>query len=158
MIFKQLLFSVFLLFLSACIVVAEEYRITEVFPVYSYQEQSTISQRCYIDRVPIRSHREHRDGSGALTGAVLGGVIGNRLDSGDRTAGTIIGAIIGGALGSNHSSRTHTEYERQRVCERIRVSEPVAVLEYYVVYYEKYGRIHSFETTHHYNVGDRIVR
>ena len=34
-----------------------------------------------------------------MIGAAIGGLIGNRVASGDRTLGTIIGAVGGGVLG-----------------------------------------------------------
>lgn len=43
--------------------------------------------------------RDHGLG-GALIGAAAGGLIGNRVADGDRTAGTVIGAVAGAAVGA----------------------------------------------------------
>lgn len=70
---------------------------------------------CTLEKVPV--YGRNKDNVGAfLGGAVIGGIIGNAIDS---SGGAGIGAIIGGAIANenqkNHSN-TVVAYEHVRTC------------------------------------------
>jgi outer membrane lipoprotein SlyB len=65
--------------------------------------------------VSITSYRGERraTGAGAVTGAIIGGALGNQVGSGDgKTAATVAGAVVGGIAGNEiEKNMTDTWYE-----------------------------------------------
>lgn len=89
--------------------------------------------RVYYERQCQRVRTGHQDAGDALTGAIVGGIIGHQFGGGDgRDAATALGAVIG----SQSAGRHH-----KTVCEDVPVRSTS-----YIVTYRYHGRLHKFET------------
>ena len=68
----------------------------------------TTAHRTHVERradAACERYRRHKANNGTVVGAVAGGVLGNVLFRGSRTAGTLGGAAVGGVAG--HSIASH---------------------------------------------------
>jgi len=66
-----------------------------------YRENYDSCDRCgTVDRIESIG-RAHTTGAGAVTGAIVGGALGNQVGSGDgKKAATVAGAVLGGVAGN----------------------------------------------------------
>lgn len=100
-------------------------RVVKVIPVYhkTHGHYSHHKRDCYRSYKGHYSsqHKEHNP-LATVTGAVVGGVIGNKLGKGSRNrdvatvAGALVGGVIGHELGDNH--HTHTRHSNKRYYDR----------------------------------------
>jgi uncharacterized protein YcfJ len=81
-------------------------------PVYTSQRVRVPGQRCEGDA--------DRGRGGAIAGAVVGGVLGNRAGKGDgRKVATVAGAVLGGAIGRQVDRNNATGNCRPADAERV---------------------------------------
>jgi uncharacterized protein YcfJ len=127
--------------------------ITAVHPVYRDNYVTVHETVCRDVEVPIYESR----GGDQLTGAIIGGVIGNQFGSGSgREAMTVLGAIIG-ANSVEPRRDTFVGYRVERRCDRVtnRVNEPI--ITHYRIQYTYNGREYFQETNHRYTLGQRVT-
>ena len=81
-------------------------------------------QECQMVDVPVYGtvQRQGDAGAGALTGMILGGLIGKGATGDDD--GAAAGAVLGGIIGANEGGRTRTErvitgYTQERQCSNV---------------------------------------
>jgi uncharacterized protein YcfJ len=92
-------------------------KVVRTVPVIEYQTVTT--QSCVTETVTPQS-----GAGGAVTGAIVGGVIGSQVArGGDRTLGAGVGAIAGAVIGDN-AARQPTLQQR---CTPITTNQPVTV-------------------------------
>lgn len=124
-------------------------------------QQNSYQERCYDVRVP-EYHENGREkgafGLNVITGAVIGGLIGNQFGSGDgNTAMTALG-VIGGAGQAIQRNRREA-YRMERRCEGTsqnqHASEPI--VSHYLVTYVFNGYQHTEETTRRYFPGQQVL-
>lgn len=133
--------------------------VSGVYPRTSYENVRTLETQCHNETIQHGGHHSSgADPFNVVTGAVLGGVLGNVLSKGKRGA-TIGGAAVGTILGAtykndHHHSRGHVS--TQRICNDVWVDHQRERVTHYEVEYDYYGGRGSFLTTDHYYVGQRI--
>lgn len=127
-------------------------------PVYDRVSVPYEREVCYNERT---YHHEPRRTNTApvLLGAVLGGLVGNKVDGGDhRAAGTAIGALVGGAIANDatrHKNRPGRSYpvDRQR-CDIRTDYRSEEQLTGFDVTYRYQGEVYHTLTREH--PGDRL--
>jgi|SRR6056297_869140 len=133
--------------------------ITHVQPNYTNTTVQVPETQCETVQVPVYGTvtREGNAGAGALTGMIIGGLIGDAANGSD---GAAAGAVIGGIIGANNS-QTRTEsvitgYRNEHQCTEVLVNQTERQIRNYTVTYE-WNNIQGQSYTHnHYRVGDRI--
>ena len=135
--------------------------VTQVQPLVTTVTNMELQEMCEIVRVPIYENRRSSATTGeALTGAIVGGVIGNQFGSGSgKDAMTVLGAIVGADVvnkrGNNY--QVVTGYRNEEQCNVVRTPTKRAVNQGYEVYYEWNGLRSSVITDTRYSVGDTIL-
>lgn len=132
--------------------------VLDATPIYQNVRVPYDREVCYNERT---YHHEPRRGNTApvLLGAVLGGLVGNKIDGGHhRAAGTAIGALVGGAIANDatrHQRRPGQSYpvdrERCEVRTEYRYEEQ---FDGYDVTYRYNGEIYHTRTSD--DPGDRL--
>ena len=124
------------------------------------QVKNVPQESCTIVDVPIYGGG-HATAADAITGAIIGGVLGNQVGKGKgNDAATIFGAIIGAKAAEENAKNNGTQivgYKQVQQCEvtYIRITESVVVgYETTVELYE--GMIHTFVTHRSYRVGKSV--
>jgi uncharacterized protein YcfJ len=128
-------------------------RVISVKPIYERVQVHHPRQHCWNEPV---YHRNGRDSAvPMITGAIIGGAIGNQFGKGNgRKALTVAGMLLGGAIG-NDMARQHsygyghgyrTMERRCRVVDDYRSRRDVVG---YRVKYRYNGKIHSTRTQEH---------
>lgn len=147
-----------LLALSSTPVLADSYNtqnmvtILEVIPRYTEHPREIVQQVCYQEQIPVR---RHSDGGDVLTGALIGGAIGNQFGSGDgKDAMTILGAIVGANAGSN--SRPVVGYETVQNCHNEVTVDYVTEFSHYTVIFLERGQRYRVDTTYDFFVGEKV--
>ena len=133
-------------------------KVLRVEPVYASVRVPYDRQVCYNERV---YHREPPRGNTApvLLGAVVGGLVGNKIDGGHhRAAGTAIGALVGGAVANDvtrHRRRPGYSYpvDQQRCEVRTEYRYEEDLTGYDVTYRYK-GEVYHTQTQSH--PGERL--
>ena len=89
--------------------------ITDTQPVYKTRTQSTPTQKCWSEEVPI--YGESKQEGFSVPGAIIGGIIGNNVTK-DLPDGGTAGAIIGGLFGNKlqNDSQQITGYRTVKKC------------------------------------------
>lgn len=126
-------------------------RVLKVKPIYEHVQVNHPRQRCWNEPV---YHRGHRDSAvPMITGAILGGAIGNQFGKGNgRRALTVAGMLLGGAIGddigrqNSYSRGYHTNERRCRYVDNYRSRQEVVG---YRVKYRYNGKIHWTRTQEH---------
>lgn len=129
----------------------------EPAPSASYANQSRDYR--YAERVPYDTRTS---GTGAVIGAIAGGVIGNSVGDGDgRKVATVLGAVLGGAIGNGaeRNNRYRQAYPSQQAtyrgdpyaqrCRVVTRQDGDARVVGYRVNYEYAGRQYETITDHH---------
>lgn len=92
-------------------------QVTRTVPIIEHQTVTV--QSCVTETVTPQS-----GSGGAVTGAIIGGVIGSQVaKGGDRTLGAGVGAIAGAVIGDN-AARQPTAQQR---CTPITTTQPVTI-------------------------------
>lgn len=126
-----------------------------VQPQYNTVTQAVPIQNCYNTQVPVYGGTQGSVGD-TVTGAIIGGAIGNQMGNGKgKDAMTMLGAIVGADI-ANRNKQGVVGYRNERVCETIYRDESVTTLTGYIVDYKFNSTRHSDFTTKRYNVGDAI--
>lgn len=130
--------------------------ITAVHPVYKDNYITHYKTNCYDVKVPIYVPKRGSD-SDVLTGAIIGGVIGNQIGSGsNKDAMTVLGVIIGADQGSRRTRHVVQGYTMEQRCDReaYQVNEPY--VSHYNIRYEYNGVEYTDTTNRHYTLGQRV--
>ena len=133
--------------------------IKHVEPNYQTTYQDVPRTQCNNVEVPIYGQRQGGDaGAGALTGMIIGGLIGKGVTGKDNgaAAGAVIGGIIGADKAQNGTRQVVTGYRTERQCSEVMVREQVQVIKNYRIVYEWNGIRGSSYTYNNYYVGQRI--
>jgi uncharacterized protein YcfJ len=92
-------------------------QVTRTVPIIDYQTVTV--QNCVTETVTPQS-----GSGGAVTGAIVGGVIGSQVArGGDRTLGAGVGAIAGAVIGDNVARQPTT----QQRCTPVTTTQPVTI-------------------------------
>ncbi len=134
-------------------------RVTYVEPVYSNTYVDVPQTVCYDVEVPVTGRTQASTGD-VLTGAIIGGAIGNQFGGGSgKDAATVLGAIIGADTANKAGRQVVTGYRVERQCKTEYVSDVQNVITAWTVYY-RWGNgagAGSFVTNRDdYVVGDTI--
>lgn len=128
-------------------------RVVDVRPIKEVVRVASPHQECWTE--PVRHvHRTGPDsGAYALTGTLIGGVLGNQIGRGDtRRAATAVGAVAGAVIGSDmarnrQQTRVYTSHEQHcQVVDRYYEEERHAG---YRVTYRYQGQEYTRNMAHH---------
>lgn len=135
-------------------------RITHVQPNYTNTQVQVPTTQCQNVQVPVygTQHRQGNAGEGALTGMIIGGLIGDAANGRD---GAAAGAVIGGIIGANRAQQGRTQqvitgYRTERQCSQVMTTQTERQIRNYTITYEWNGVRGESYTYNHYRVGDRI--
>lgn len=97
--------------------------VLRVDPAFDSEAAAPAQPECWEEQVPVDSaDREHRQGertAATVFGAIIGGLLGNRIGKGDgRQAATAAGAVAGGVIGNNLAGEDEHDYVPQYTIER----------------------------------------
>jgi uncharacterized protein YcfJ len=131
----------------------DEARVVDVRPVKELVRVAAPQEECWTE--PVRHvHRSGPDtGTYALTGTLIGGVLGNQIGKGDtRRAATAVGAVAGAMIGSDMArSRQQTQVytTQEQYCQVVdRFYEEERHVGYRVTYRYK-GQDYTRTMAHH---------
>ena len=146
-----------LVFILFCVFALPTYaeQIVTVINVEDYyvrQVEPIIVEKCYTENVPV--YRNNNSGS-EITGAIIGGLIGNQFGSGKgKDAMTVLGAIAG--ANSQHRSREFAGYTYANSCYQEKTYTETYVHSGYVVTYLINGRYEQVISERRYKKGQHI--
>ena len=104
----------------------------------------TPAQRCWMEREQVSDNRPNV--GGALAGALIGGVLGHQIGSGNgRDVATVGGAVVGGAIGSKAGGGNDNSSTRE--VQRCAPSTAQTAPEYWDVTYNFRGQEHRMQVT-----------
>ncbi len=115
-------------------------RITAVEDVYQTRIVETPEQTCRVVDVPIYGNVGNAPSTGdVLTGAIIGGIIGNNLKGED--GGGAAGAVLGGILGAEKSKNRQgiVGYRQEHQCSTTYVKTQHQSLAGFKIYYNVKG-------------------
>jgi uncharacterized protein YcfJ len=132
--------------------------VLRVDPIYDQDVSSAPQQECYEEQVFVAAD----DGKRSVVtvfGAIIGGLIGNRVGKGDgRKAATAAGAVAGGVVGNNlaveSDNRNEPKYTTQRHCRSIGATASERHVVAYEVEYRYRGEVYASRLA--YDPGDRM--
>lgn len=142
--------------------------VLRVDPVYNVPEQDAAKQECWEEQVPANdsssddSGHDSQRGMASVFGAIIGGLIGNRVGHGrNRAVETAAGAVAGGVIGNNiaaanergDSDQDEPHYTVQRHCRPAEQAVQRHVVAYDVEYRYR-GDIYTARLPH--DPGDRL--
>jgi uncharacterized protein YcfJ len=127
-------------------------RVLKVKPIYEHVQVNHPREQCWNE--PVYHRGGHRNSAvPMITGAILGGAIGNQFGKGNgRKALTVAGMLLGGAIGddmgrANSYDRSYRTMERRcRVVDNYRTRQEVVG---YRVKYRYNGKNHWTRTHEH---------
>lgn len=131
--------------------------ITAVHPIYEDRYVTRYETQCYDVQVPVYGQQRSGSSDDILSGAIIGGAIGNQFGNGSgKDAMTALGIILGANRGSRSTREVITGYRLERQCDQVarEVLEPV--ISYYKVRYEYNGVEYHEQTTQRYTLGQRV--
>lgn len=126
--------------------------VIDSYAITGYQNRQKVETNCeYQDIIVPNSNA----GAGALTGAIIGGVLGKGITGKDD--GAAAGALFGAIVGADKSQKKGNRVESVEVCEDNIVTYREETVKYYVVKYEWNGYRGEFQTQHsNYYRGQKI--
>ena len=135
--------------------------VTQVQPNYQTVYMNVPRQECYDVEKPIYGtvHKNGDAATGALTGMIIGGLLGKGVtgDDGGAAAGAVMGGIIGADKGSKpRREQVITGYRTVRECSEVMVREQQREIKNYTITYRWNGITAQSYTFNRYSVGDRI--
>ncbi len=84
-------------------------RVSQVEPIVEVVQIPQEHRECWDEEVS--SSRRHRSGSGLLTGAIIGGVIGHNVgNEQNRGATAAVGTLLGASIGNRAERKRHAPY------------------------------------------------
>ncbi|PLY13501.1 MAG: hypothetical protein C0631_13910 [Sedimenticola sp.] len=120
-------------------------------PIYELVRVNYPEQRCWTEEVyhPGRGYRN--SATPTLTGAILGGVVGNQFGRGNgNKAMTIAGALLGASVGNDMGRQSRRGYvSEEQYCETVDRYEEREELAGYRVKYRYKGQIFWTTTDEH---------
>lgn len=149
--------------LTAFNAMAESYTVTGtvtgVEPVYRTKTVTTPVQKCWTEEVPVYGYTEgKKDPTGdMLTGAIIGGIIGNNL-KGEKHGGAA-GAVLGGILGHQNATKGEQVITGYRTVNKCATQYNDVTEEYlagYKIQYEALGLKGTVSSTRSRSVGESI--
>ncbi|MCG8425778.1 MAG: glycine zipper 2TM domain-containing protein [Chromatiales bacterium] len=124
-------------------------KVLNVEPVYAVVQVNRPEERCWTETVRYRERGYGRDSATpTITGAIIGGVVGNQFGKGSgNKAMTAAGAILGASVGHDIGKRGHSDsyVTKERRCEVVDNYEEREELTGYRVKYRYAGK--TFWTT-----------
>jgi uncharacterized protein YcfJ len=133
--------------------------ITNVEPRYQYRDVVAPVEHCVEVQTPIYGTVQGGNaGEGALTGMIIGGLLGKGVtgDDGGAAAGAVIGGIIGADKAQNKQRQVITGYKNEVQCEVVYEQTQERVVSDYLITYEWNGVMGQSYTYNNYHVGQRI--
>jgi uncharacterized protein YcfJ len=128
-------------------------KVVKVKPIYGKHADYHQQKYCWNEQVYHQRRDEHYDYVPTITGAIIGGVVGNQFGNGrGRDAMTLAGALLGGAVGHNIGN---DDYRRdgytttERRCEYRDDYRPRKQLLGYRVKYRYQGKVFHTRTQEH---------
>lgn len=129
--------------------------ITAVHPIYVNHTTYHYENICQPVQVPIYSTGGNPSSADVLTGAIIGGAIGNQFGNGNgKDVMTALGAIIGAQ--SVGSPTTIVGYTIEHRCESVPIASNNSVISHYNVEYIIGGTMYKVRTNQRYILGERI--
>lgn len=137
--------------------------VLRVDPLYDSETATPAQSECWEEQVPDGSEdREERHGkrtAATVFGAIVGGLLGNRIGKGDgRQAATAVGAVAGGVIGNNLAAEDEREggpprYTIQRRCRETSAPRQRRIVGYDVEYRFR-GEVYTSRMPH--DPGNRL--
>lgn len=129
--------------------------ITAVHPMYVNHTTQHYENVCRSVEVPVYSGGANPSSADVLTGAIIGGAIGNQFGNGNgKDVMTMLGAIIGAQ--SAKPSHSIVGYKIEHRCETIPVVTSNQVISHYNIEYIVGGTTYRFTTNQRYTLGERV--
>jgi uncharacterized protein YcfJ len=131
----------------------DDAKVIKVKPIYRQHADYYPQKHCWNEQVYHERRDDHYDYVPAITGAIIGGVVGNQFGKGGgKDAMTVAGALLGGAVGHNigndhHRRDGYTTTERR--CEYRDDYRPRKQLDGYRVKYRYKGKVFHTRTREH---------
>ena len=152
---KKLLISTIMV-LAASVANATDFKVkgtvTDIYAITGYQDRQQVETICEYQDVVVPNNNA---GAGALTGAIIGGVIGKGVTGDDD--GAAAGALFGAIVGANNAQKRGSRVENVEVCENAVVTYREETVKYYVVEYVWNGYHGEFQTKYsNYYKGQKI--
>lgn len=136
-------------------------RITHIETNYETVYINVPRQECRNVEVPVYGtvQRDGNAAGGALTGMIIGGLIGKGATGKDD--GAAVGAVIGGLIGADKGAKPKNEqvvtgYRTERQCSEVMVREQQRQVKNYLITFKwdkYYGQTYTYNN---YQIGDRI--
>jgi uncharacterized protein YcfJ len=149
--------------LTAFNAMAESYnvsgKVTSVTPIYQTRTNSVPQQSCWTEEVPVYGKSGNTDPTGdMLTGAIIGGLIGNNLkgEDGGGAAGAMLGGILGHQNAKKKGSDVITGYRQVQQCKTTYINQTEEYLAGYEINYEALGLKGMVKRNRAASVGDTI--
>ena len=136
--------------------------VLRVDPAYDRAAELPAQTECWEEQVPVDSvnHENRHNNRTAATvfGAIVGGLLGNRIGKGDgRQAATAAGVVAGGVIGNNLASDSEDgdipHYTTQRRCREVSAPVQRRVVGYDVEYRYR-GEVYTSRVVH--DPGNRL--
>jgi uncharacterized protein YcfJ len=134
----------------------DDARVVKVKPIYRETAHHYPREHCWNERVYHERRDDHYDYVPIITGAIIGGVVGNQFGNGrGKDAMTVAGALLGGAVGHNiGNDRDRDSYRggyttTERRCEYRDDYRPRKQLVGYRVKYRYQGKVFHTRTREH---------
>ena len=133
--------------------------VSRVDPIYHNTTINTPRNICQDVQVPIYGNVQRRSSDGeVLSGAIIGGVIGNQFGNGQgKDIMTVLGAIMGAnSQQGGKTSQVVTGYRLEQQCQTVYASTTERTLKHYKIYFTWNGHEGTAMTYNEYQVGNSI--
>jgi uncharacterized protein YcfJ len=134
----------------------DDARVIQVKPIYRETAGYYPREHCWNEQVYRERKDDHYDYVPIITGAIIGGVVGNQFGSGrGKDAMTLAGALLGGAVGRNIGNDYYDDRNRggytttEHRCEYREDFRPRKQLDGYRVKYRYQGKVFHTRTREH---------
>lgn len=136
--------------------------VLRVDPVFDTPTAVPAQTECWEEQVPVesddRESRQDKRAAATVFGAIVGGLLGNRIGKGDgRKAATAAGVVAGGVIGNNLAADGDGDniphYTTQRRCREISAPVQRRIVGYDVEYRYR-GEVYTSRVSH--DPGNRL--
>ena len=132
--------------------------ITAVYPIYENRQSLQYETVCRDVEVPIYQSNGGGSNIDVITGAIVGGAIGNQFGNGNgKDAMTVLGALFGANVAANRSSDQIVGYRIEQQCDRVARNVNEATISSYEIEYTLNGYTYRQETSRRYVLGQRVL-